>query len=89
MSKAKLSDLSTAELERRLKAIRVLQWAVMGIFGLILLVWIALGYWKEYLPGFAMTIVLAAGGILGVSVPAMGVSAELRRRREAKGARSH
>ena len=80
MAKTSLADTPTDELRSKLKTIRVIQNTIVGIFGVIILAWIVLGYWKSNLPEFISTVAM------GLAVSAMQVAtrssivAELRKR---------
>ncbi|MEM8862122.1 MAG: hypothetical protein AAGD96_27695 [Chloroflexota bacterium] len=53
------SNSTIEELETKLKAAKRTQLTVMIIFGLIILAWIVLGYWRDNTPVFITTIALA------------------------------
>lgn len=62
---SELSDLSINEVEAKLHAVKRTRLIVSVIFGLIILAWIVLGYWRDNTPAFIATIALA-GGILAM-----------------------
>jgi hypothetical protein len=53
---------------------------VAAIFGVIILVWVVGGYWRQSLPIFLSTIVLAIGSTAAVGASQGWLSAELLRR---------
>lgn len=79
---AKISDLSTAELQSKFKAARSIQRTVLGIFVVIVLAWILLGYWRSNLPVFISTLVVAIGAMVSVSIAPRSLADELRKRQQ-------
>jgi hypothetical protein len=80
MAKTTLADTPTEELHSKLKAINAIQNTVLGIFFVIILAWIVLGYWRTNLPVFISTVAM------GIAIAAMqaatrsSLQAELRKR---------
>ncbi len=61
MAKTTLADTPTEELCAKLRAIKIVQNTITGIFGLIILAWLVLGYWRTNLPVFFGTVAMALG----------------------------
>lgn len=86
MANENLANLSTAELEQKLRAGRATQRIVLVIFGIIILAWIVLGYWRSNTPVFISTLVVAIGAGIAVGAGPRSITQELqRRRRESTG----
>lgn len=82
MTKAKISDLSTEELQSKFKAAQSIQRTVLGIFVVIVLAWVLLGYWRTNLPVFISTLVVAIGTTASVSIAPRSLADELRKRQQ-------
>ncbi len=83
MSKVdKLERLSDAELAQKLKSFRALQITVAAIFGLIILAWLVLGYWRTNVPVFVSTVTMGITSLLITSMTPRRIGAELERRRK-------
>lgn len=67
------------ELETKLKAAKKTQLIVIGIFGLIILAWIVLGYWRDNTPVFVTTIALAIAIGFSTSAGPRKISAEIEK----------
>lgn len=76
-----LARRTTDELEARLRTMRGVQYAVSGIFALIILAWIVLGYWTRNVPVFISTVVMALGLSMIMMFSRRPLVAELRRRK--------
>lgn len=77
----KLASMSDEELARKLKAARSIQITVGVIFGLIILTWLILGYWRSNVPVFISTIAMGLTTLAITSVVPQGIAKELQRRR--------
>jgi len=82
MAKVELSELSTEELQAKLKAGKTIQRTVIGIFAIIILAWIILGYWLTNIPVFISTVAVAVGTTVSVSVAPREIAAELQKRNQ-------
>jgi hypothetical protein len=83
MAKEKsLANLSTEELSQKLNAVRKIHLTVVVLFVVIVIAWLATGYWRANVPVFASTIAmgLAASGAMIASRG--GLVAELKRRED-------
>lgn len=83
MSQDDLSKLELTELESKLKSAQAVQRTVIGIFAVIVLAWIVLGYWQTNLPVFIITIVMGAAASLPASANLKRLRAEIDKRRDA------
>ena len=80
MAKVDLSTLSVEQLETALRGRKNLQFVVLGIFGVIVVAWLVLGFWRENLPVFISTVVVALGTSASLHAATQGVRTELQRR---------
>jgi hypothetical protein len=78
-----LSKLTTDVLHGKLKAAQALQRTVFGIFAVIILAWIVLGFWRTNTPVFISTIAAAVAAGASVTAAPRGIRAELARRESA------
>lgn len=78
-----LEQLSTDALQDKLRAAQAVQRTVFGIFTVIVLAWLVLGYWRTNTPVFISTLVVAIGAGIAVSTGPRSVRAELARRASA------
>ena len=78
-----LSQLTTDALHEKLKAAQAIQRTVLGIFAVIVLAWIVLGFWRTNTPVFISTLAVAFGAGAAVSTAPRGIRAELARRQSA------
>ena len=74
--------LTDEELHAKLKTFKTLQATTTGIFLVIILAWIVLGFWKTNLPVFIITVVCAVGLSASQFASASGIRAEINKRRE-------
>lgn len=80
MAKRTLAEQSTDELESTLRSVKSLQRTVLGIFVVIIVAWIALGFWRQNTPVFISTIAVALAAIASTLASRRGVEAELEKR---------
>lgn len=73
------SNATLEELEAKLKSAKTTQITVMVIFGLIILAWIVLGYWRDNTPVFVTTIALAIAIGASTSAGPRKISAEIEK----------
>ncbi len=81
MAKSPLSEQSIEQLEKNLSGAKTVQNTVIGIFAVIILAWIVLGYWRDNLPVFISTLAMAAALMVTLTASRRGVVEELKRRR--------
>jgi uncharacterized membrane protein YccF (DUF307 family) len=81
MAAKDLSAMSDTELEGKLKVSTSIQRTTMIVFAVILGAWLALGYWREQLPVFISTVVIAVALTAIQSGSRTAIERELRRRR--------
>lgn len=81
MPQEDLAKLSTAELEQKLRSGQAVQRTTIVIFGIIILAWLLLGFWRSNTPVFIITLVMALGTAAVVSAGPRSIAQELRRRR--------
>ncbi len=74
------SQLSTEELRGKLTSALAIQRTVAGIFALIVLAWIVLGFWRSNTPVFIATLAMGAASIAATSAAPRAIRAELARR---------
>ncbi|MCC7001080.1 MAG: hypothetical protein IT357_02900 [Gemmatimonadaceae bacterium] len=80
MATKDLSAQSTADLESALRKLTALTRTVSIIFGVIVLVWVLGGYWRQNVPVFISTVALSVA-ITAMQYTSMSaVRAELARR---------
>lgn len=60
MAEQSKEPMTVEQLRAKIGAIKKVQAAIMVIFAIIILAWIVLGYWKDSLPVFISTVVMAA-----------------------------
>ncbi|MEM7117007.1 MAG: hypothetical protein AAF614_31535 [Chloroflexota bacterium] len=77
---SKYSEMSAVELETKLQAAKRTQMVVGVIFGLIILAWIVLGYWRENTAVFAITVALAVILTANLSSAPRQMAKELEKR---------
>lgn len=77
---SRLSEMSVEQLKNKLNTVRKVQMTVGGIFVVIILAWLVLGYWKTNVPVFISTLCVAVGSLTAMTASAAGLSAELKRR---------
>jgi hypothetical protein len=75
-----LTSLTTDALRAKLKSTQAIQRTVAGIFGVIVLAWIVLGYWRTNIPVFVSTVAMGIAAIGATSMAPRAVQAELARR---------
>ena len=80
MAKSNMSETPREVLQGRLGAVRKVRITMAAIFGVIILVWVVGGYWRQNLLLFLSTVVLAFGSIAAVGASQGWLLAELRRR---------
>lgn len=78
-----LTLLSTDVLRGKLKAALAVQRTVLAIFGVIVLAWIVLGFWRTNTPVFISTIAMGVFAVVATSATPRTLSTELRRRESA------
>lgn len=75
-----LTALSTDALRAKLKSTQAIQRTVAGIFAVIVLAWIVLGFWRTNVPVFISTIAMGIAAVSATSMAPRAVQAELARR---------
>lgn len=68
-------------IEARLRTIRGMQCVIAGMFALIVLAWIVLGYWTQAFPVFISTVVIGLGLSMSLAFLRRPLVTELRRRK--------
>lgn len=76
-----LTQLTTEVLQGKLRAAQTVQRTLFAIFGVIVLAWLVLGYWRTNVAVFISTLVVAVGAGVAQSASTAGIRAELARRR--------
>ena len=79
------TELTTEQLEAKLKSIRVIHMTTVAIFAIIILVWIVLGHWRENLPVFISTVAMAVAISTLQFSSRSCLKSELKRRRQDQG----
>ncbi|MEM7334483.1 MAG: hypothetical protein AAF490_20575 [Chloroflexota bacterium] len=74
------SELSTTEVEEKLKKAKTTQTAVAIIFGLIVLAWIVLGYWRTNVPVFVTTLAMSTIIIITTRNNTQSLEEEIKKR---------
>ena len=69
MKNNSLTSLSNSELIKKYDTLRTIQWVIIGVFTVILLGWVFLGYWAENLPVFIIQVVIAFTIIFLMQIP--------------------
>ncbi len=82
MSQDGWSKLDITELENKLKSAKALQRTVIGIFAVIVLAWVVLGFWQTNLPVFIITVVMGVGAVVPASANLNKLKAEIEKRRK-------
>ena len=80
MQERKMSEPTSetiAEMEAKLNKAKKTQMTVMIIFGLIILAWLVLGYWRENIPVFISTVALAIAISFASGAGARKLSADI------------
>jgi hypothetical protein len=80
MPKTGLSKLSAPQLRARLASARSVQRTAIGIYALILVVWVLSGSWRANLPVFVVALVMGGAVAVVVSTTPARIRAELERR---------
>lgn len=80
MTAENLATLSVEELRTRLAKAKTLQRTVWIIFGLIILAWIVLGFWRENTPVFIINVVLGVAVSAITTAPRRALEQELAKR---------
>ena len=75
-----LEQCTTDELEARCRSMRGVQYAISGIFALIILAWLVLGEWSENLPMFISTVMMGVALSIIMALTRRPLVAEIRRR---------
>lgn len=81
MAKKDLSTLTDQELESKLKIVSTIAATTTGIFIVIILVWLLLGYWKSNVPVFISTICVAVVSSSSQYAIRQGIRKEIEKRR--------
>lgn len=84
MAKKALSELSVEELESKLKAAKTIQIIFICIFTVIILAWVALGFWRKNLPAFISTVTMAIAFNFILRISFNNLASELRKRGQDK-----
>lgn len=77
---SKFSEMTTEELNQKLKVANTMRLTVVSIFVVIILAWIVLGYWKTNVPVFVSTIAIAMTSVATTSIYPASIKAELAKR---------
>ena len=64
-------------MEKTLKAAQTARWVVATIFALIILAWIALGYWRTNVPVFVATIAMGLTSFVAASAGANAMASKI------------
>jgi len=80
MAKTKLEEMTTEELQAKLKTARALRNTVGGIFVVIVTAWIVLGLWRKNIPVFASTFVCGIAVTVPITVSVNAIASELSKR---------
>lgn len=72
--------LTTEQLEAKLTSAVTLQRTVLIIFGVIVLAWIVLGYWRTNIPVFIVTLATSVAVSASMFVTARDLRREIARR---------
>ncbi len=75
-----LTALPLDALRARLKSTQAIQRTVAGIFAVIVLAWVVLGYWKTNTPVFISTVAMGVAAVAITSIAPRALKAELVRR---------
>ncbi len=81
---ADLSDMTDEELAAKLKTAVAVNVTVSVIFTLIVIAWVALGYWKTNVPVFVSTITMGLMSFLITSAAPRRLRSEIARRSQAQ-----
>ena len=76
MAARSLSDMPTDELRRQVQAMRKVHTVIIGIFAVIVLVWLVGGYWRQNIPVFISTVAMS------VAITAMQIASRGRLQKE-------
>lgn len=82
MSKEDWAELDIKSLETKFKAARTLQRTVIGLFAVIVLAWVILGFWRSNPPVFISTIAMGLAATGSVSIAPSRLKAAIRKREE-------
>lgn len=82
LSENDFAKLTDTELETMVKSAHTSQRVIIGIFAIIILAWIFLGYWQTNTPVFVITVALAGVLIATVSTRLRLMSAEWKKRQQ-------
>ncbi len=82
MPRVALKEMTTEELQSKLKDSRTLSRVILGISLLIIALWIVLGYWRSNLPVFISTVVMFVAILTTTFALRQGLIAELRKRQD-------
>lgn len=74
------SEMTTAQLESKLRTLTTIQRTVIAIFAIIIATWLLMGLWRNNLPVFIATLVLAAGVSVSQLAVRNGIRQELDKR---------
>lgn len=69
------------ELQAKLKAIKTIHASIIGVFVVIILLWIVLGHWRDNLPVFISTIAMAVAISASLVASRSNLNAELKKRK--------
>jgi len=83
MANARRSEMTTAQLESKLRTLTAIQRTVIAIFAIIIATWLLMGLWRNNVPVFISTLVLAVGVSVSQLVVRNGLRQELDRRQSA------
>lgn len=77
---------SLDQLKQKLGAIKKVHYAIIGIFMIIILAWLILGYWKDNIPVFISTIAMTVAISGALLASRSGLSSEISKREREQGA---
>ncbi|MCA9034126.1 MAG: hypothetical protein KDA91_03295 [Planctomycetaceae bacterium] len=77
-----IEEMTDDELNQKLKDARRLQLLVGSIWGVIITVWVVLGYWQSNVPVFISTIALGLTSAAITNIAPQKIAAEIKRRTE-------
>jgi hypothetical protein len=73
-------NYTTEELKSKLSKLSSIQLVTVSVFGVILVLWLVLGYWKDNLPIFISTIAMAVTVSSALLTSQLSLRAAIRKR---------
>lgn len=81
MARKPLSEMTTEELESKVRALKPIQTTIFAVFAVIIATWLVLGLWRQNLPVFISTVAVAVGASASQLAVRGGLMKELEKRR--------